>query len=222
MTQTVVVAAGRPAVVLDGGPARRVRLHVVDLAVLGATVAERMEALPVAHLDGAGDGAGEEAPAHPDCTRSGPSSTTRSTHARSSRRTRLSEGDRLHPRARQGEQPVECSVDAHVRCLLVRLSWQIPNLKGVTPRARLSFEPGRPPATALSSHDASSVVPLDPRHPEERDRRSMSRHATRAWIGGVVAGHDVRARMRRNSRATIAEIRLCRLRNLNPWRARPT
>src|SRR5205823_2331060 len=130
MTQTVVVAAGRPAVVLDGGPARRVRLHVVDLAVLGATVAERMEALPVAHLDGAGDGAGEEAPAHPDCTRSGPSSTTRSTHARSSRRTRLSEGDRLHPRARQGEHPVECSVDAHVRCLLVRLSWQIPNLKG--------------------------------------------------------------------------------------------
>ena len=61
-----MVAAGQPAVVLDGGPARRVRLHVVDLAVAGGTVAELVVALPVAHLDGPAGGAGEDAPAHTD------------------------------------------------------------------------------------------------------------------------------------------------------------
>src|SRR5437762_14050565 len=66
VTQTVVVAAGQPAVVLDGEPAHRVRLHVVDLALVGTTLAELVEALPVAHLDRAAGGAGEQAPAHAD------------------------------------------------------------------------------------------------------------------------------------------------------------
>jgi hypothetical protein len=85
-----VIAAGQPAVVLDGGPAGRVRLHVVDLAVLGGNLAELMEALPVAHLD-----ARRVAPVKMRrrtprfLTRSRPSNTTRSTHAWSSQRARL-------------------------------------------------------------------------------------------------------------------------------------
>src|SRR5206468_4766444 len=63
VAQTVVVAAGGTPVSVDGQPARRVRLHVVDLAVRGGDVAELMKALAVAHLDRAAGRAGEDAPA---------------------------------------------------------------------------------------------------------------------------------------------------------------
>src|SRR3954469_9783786 len=64
MAPAVVVAAPWPPVAGDGEPARRVRLDVIDFAVVGADVAELMEALAVADLDGAPGAAGEEAPPH--------------------------------------------------------------------------------------------------------------------------------------------------------------
>src|SRR5207248_2579152 len=56
MPGPVVEAAGEAAVVLRGGPALAPGDHVVDLAALGICLTARMEAAPVAHLDGPAQG----------------------------------------------------------------------------------------------------------------------------------------------------------------------
>ena len=62
----VVEPAGRPSVVLDGGPVLGPWDHVVDLAVLGGEIAARVVALAVPELDGPLGGAGEDPPLDAD------------------------------------------------------------------------------------------------------------------------------------------------------------
>ena len=64
MSLPVVIAARRAAVVVGGGPARRPRLHVIDLGVFGGHVAEGVEALAIAYFDRSAGRAAEE-PAAP-------------------------------------------------------------------------------------------------------------------------------------------------------------
>src|SRR5262245_31386737 len=66
MAVAVVVASSGAAVVVGGEAAGGVGLDVVDLGVVGGDVAELVEALSIAHFDGATGGAGEDPSADAD------------------------------------------------------------------------------------------------------------------------------------------------------------